>query len=275
MLKNPQDFLCREFKKLVDCGAAKLVPDYTGINALRYDSREDFNLDVDFYLRLAGAPCRILELGSGTGRIALPLARAGHKVWALDNSADMHAILKGKLDGSLSGLVTQVQSSMADFEIDGIFDLAILGLDTFFQLTEEAERKNCFAAVRRHLRPGGRFLVDASLPFARDSKALDGRYGFFAESAREGKTVFCVRHTEYYPKRQFSVDSYLYAQISADGGTELFVTPSVEYHPAPGELRLLLEGAGFEIISFDCDYSKTPFTDASARTDMVVLAQAA
>jgi len=256
----------------VDCGAAKLVPDYTGINALRYDSLQDYNLDVDYYLRVAGAAGRILELGSGTGRIALPLARAGCKVCALDNSADMQAVLQSKLDAKTAPLITQVTASMADFDINGVFDLAILGLNTLFALIGEKERKACFAAVHRHLRPGGHFIIDASMPFARDAKLLSGAYSFSSETGNDKKPSFCVVRSEYRAKEQLLVGNYLYGSCGSDGKAELFVTPAAEYHPSPGELRLLLEGAGFEIAAFDCDYAGTPFADASARQDMVVTA---
>ena len=273
-MSENKDLVCREFKKLLDSGAAKLVPDYTGIAAQRYDSLQDLRADVDFYLNLAGSQCRILELGSGTGRISLPLAQAGHKVWALDNSTDMHKILKDKIVAGMNAEITQVQASMADFKINEVFDLAIMGYNTVFHLTEAEERKSCLASVRRHLRPGGRFALNARLTFSRDAKMLNGDYFFMAGEPKEGTSFFCVMRGEYDPKRQISTDNYMHVQIDPKGRAEIIITPSVEYHPSPGELRELVENAGFKIESFACDYAKTPFAKGVGKTDMMIVAVA-
>lgn len=269
-----KNVICREFKKLLDSGAAKLLPDYTGAAAQRYDSIQDEKEDMDFFLKLASKPCKVLELGCGTGRITVPLAKAGHKVLAVDNSRDMLAILRGKLDSGLSEAITPLEASMADFDVEETFDLAIMGYNVIFHLTKSAERRACFAVVRKHLRIGGRLALTARFSFPRDAKLIGGAYFFMTEDAKPGEAQFCVMRGEYDSKTQISVDNYMYVSVGPDGKADISITPSVEYHPAPGEFRELIENAGFKIETFDYNYPGSTKPANPGRADIVVVAVA-
>ena len=99
---------------------------------------------------LAGAG-RALELGIGTGRIALPLAARGVEVHGIDSSPAMLEQLRAKPGGDR---ITTTLGNMADVDVDGEFSLVFVIFNTFFMLTSQAEQVRCFRNVAAHLAPG-------------------------------------------------------------------------------------------------------------------------
>src|SRR5687768_15366025 len=115
---------------------------------------------VDFLVALAGTG-RALELGIGTGRIALPLARRGVPVHGFDVSEAMVARLRAKPGGEDIGV------TMGDFSattVDGTFSLAYLVFNTISNLTTQAAQVACFRNVAAHLEPGGCFVIEVGVP---------------------------------------------------------------------------------------------------------------
>jgi SAM-dependent methyltransferase len=137
-----------------------------GLNTETYDARvaveavdEKLAGDVGFYLGLAArARGPVLDLGCGTGRIALALADAGHDVVGLDLSPAMLAVARsklGRLPADVQGRVRFIEADMSDFDVGGLFGLAIAPFRAFQALLEPASQHACLLAVARHLRPGG------------------------------------------------------------------------------------------------------------------------
>lgn len=276
-MRDLEQFFNSEFQKLSKLDFVQIVPDYCGRNAEFYDAiQSQFQEDIKFYLKIIGRnPCKILELGSGTGRIAIPLAEAGHIVYALDNSKDMHHILKLKVRAELRNRIIPIHSSMTDFRLDECFDYAILGLNNIFNLTEEQDRIRCFTLVRKHLKNDGRFLIDTTLPSPADLKKMDGTYNFSIIEGPENKRGFSIVYRKYDTKRQVMILNFLSIDVDSNGKAIFFITPALEYYPSPGEMRLLLHNTGFEIESFWCDYDGTPFEDDPTKLDMIICARIA
>src|SRR3954470_6477802 len=111
---------------------------------------------VDFLAALAGDGAA-LELGVGTGRIALPLAERGVRVRGIDLSAAMVARLQAKPGAEDVGVTV---GDFATTRVDGEFSLAYLLINTIMNLTSQDEQVACFANVAAHLRPGGCFVVE-------------------------------------------------------------------------------------------------------------------
>ena len=124
--------------------------------------------DVEFYLDLArrtGGP--VLDIGSGTGRIAVPLAEAGFEVVGVDLSASMLALAEARRSGlppEVAARLSFVRADMTELDVGRRFPLIITPFRCFqFLLTPEAQRA-ALARFRAHLAPGGRLVVDVFDP---------------------------------------------------------------------------------------------------------------
>ena len=105
---------------------------------------------------------RVLELGVGTGRLALPLATDDRlQLVGIDSSDAMLAVLR-RLDTERR--IETVVGDMVDDLPDGPFRLVFVAYNTLFNLTANGEQARCFAAVAERLTPGGRFVVEAFVP---------------------------------------------------------------------------------------------------------------
>jgi SAM-dependent methyltransferase len=135
--------------------------------AARYDERSASMFDpavvepaVERLAELAGDG-RALELAVGTGRIALPLAARGVRVAGIDNSEAMLARLREKPGAEQ---IEIVHGDMATTRVEGEFSLVYLVFNTIFNLTTQDGQVACFANAAAHLRPGGRFVIEARVP---------------------------------------------------------------------------------------------------------------
>ena len=115
---------------------------------------------VDLLVELA-AGGRALELGIGTGRIALPLAARGVSVHGIELSNAMAAQLHAKPGGADIGVTI---GDFATTTVEGSFSLAYLVYNTIMNLTTQAEQVACFRNVAAHLEPGGCFVIEVGVP---------------------------------------------------------------------------------------------------------------
>ncbi|MCJ7537192.1 MAG: class I SAM-dependent methyltransferase [Anaerolineales bacterium] len=104
---------------------------------------------------------RALELGIGTGRIALPLQQAGIEVHGIDSSQAMLTKLKDKPGGES---IQVSHGNFADLEVEGRFDLIFVIFSTFFALPTQEEQIRCFNKVASRLTPDGVFVVEVFVP---------------------------------------------------------------------------------------------------------------
>lgn len=125
----------------------------------------------------------VLELGVGTGRIAIPLARRIGTVTGLDGSRAMLQRLRAK-DGGDS--VNTALADMAAIPFTSAFSTVFVAFNTFFNLTSEQAQRSCVAGVAQALVPGGRFVVEAFVPSA-EPTAVD--HGTATRSDGFGGTV--------------------------------------------------------------------------------------
>jgi SAM-dependent methyltransferase len=115
---------------------------------------------VEVLAELAGGG-RALELGIGTGRIALPLSRRGVAVHGIDLSRAMVARLRAKPGGDAIGVTI---GDFATTSVDGTFSVAYLVFNTIMNLTTQAAQVACFRNVAAHLEPGGCFVIEVRVP---------------------------------------------------------------------------------------------------------------
>jgi SAM-dependent methyltransferase len=149
---------------------------FAGDVAARYDAYLDDRGDpaviaetVGFLAALA-ADGAALELGIGTGRIALPLAERGVPVHGIDLSADMVAQLRAKPGGA------ELSVAIGDFSttrVEGTFTLVYLVYNTISNLTTQDAQVACFANAAAHLEPGGCFVVEVEVPSGQPLEVFD------------------------------------------------------------------------------------------------------
>src|SRR3954453_19365776 len=150
------------------CESARMPQDYFGAGvAARYDDADDAMFQpaaidpvVDFLAELAGDGSA-LELGIGTGRIALPLAQRGVPVHGIDLSEAMVARLRAKPGAEAIGVTT---GDFATTRVEATFSVAYLVFNTIGNLTTQDEQVACFQNVAAHLEPGGCFVVEVGVP---------------------------------------------------------------------------------------------------------------
>jgi SAM-dependent methyltransferase len=135
--------------------------------AKRYDESSAGHFDpavvdpaVDFLAELAGTGAA-LELGIGTGRIALPLAARGVSVHGIELSEAMTAQLKAKPGAEA---IPVAIGDFATTRVDGTFSLVYLVFNTIGNLTTQAQQVECFRNAAAHLEPGGTFVIEVGVP---------------------------------------------------------------------------------------------------------------
>src|SRR5262245_61158078 len=143
---------------------------FAGRVAARYDetSAEMFAPEavepvVDFLAELAGGGA-VLELGIGTGRIALPLAKRGLRVHGIELSEAMVAKLREKPGAEAIGVTL---GDFATTRVDGTFSVSYLVFDTINNLTTQDAQVACFENVATHLESGGCFVIEVGVPALR------------------------------------------------------------------------------------------------------------
>jgi SAM-dependent methyltransferase len=135
--------------------------------ASRYDTNATVLFDaavlgptVDFLAELAGGG-RALELGIGTGRVAIPLAERGVEVAGIDLSNAMVERLRSKPGGQSIGVTI---GDFATTRVEGSFSLVYLVFNTIGNLTTQAAQVACFRNAAAHLEPGGCFVIELGVP---------------------------------------------------------------------------------------------------------------
>jgi SAM-dependent methyltransferase len=222
--------------------------------AAMYDETSDKMFDpavvdptVDFLAELAGDG-RALELGIGTGRIALPLAARGVEVHGIELSRAMAARLRAKPGGE--GIRVTI-GDVATAKVDGTFRLAYLVFNTITNLTTQAAQVACFRNVAAHLEPGGRFVIEVGVP---DLQRLPPGERFVVFDGSE--THWGI--DEYDVVNQGLISHHF--QV-IDGRVEKSSGPFRYVWPA--ELDLMAELAGMRLRERWAGWKREPFTSNS------------
>ena len=123
--------------------------------------------DISFYVehaQLCGGGGSVLELGCGTGRIAIPIAQSGVNVAALDSSPAMLDCAKRKAKAAGVSNLTLLRADMRDFALPNKFDLIIIPFRGLLSLLSVEDEMRALLNIKRHLTPGGRLIFDIFVP---------------------------------------------------------------------------------------------------------------
>jgi SAM-dependent methyltransferase len=204
---------------------------------------------VDFLADLAGDGA-VLELGIGTGRIALPLARRGVRVHGIDLSTAMVARLRRK-PGAEEIVVTI--GDFATTRVEGTFSLAYLVFNTINNLTTQDEQVACFRNVASHLEPGGCFVIEVGVPAL---QRLPPGETVRAFAVSPGKLGF----DEYDLAAQGLVSHHYRVE---DGRLDVVSMPF--RYVWPSELDLMARLAGLTLRERWSGWQREPFTSESTK----------
>jgi SAM-dependent methyltransferase len=204
---------------------------------------------VDLLVELAGSG-RALELGIGTGRIALPLAQRGVPVHGIELSKAMVARLHAKPGGEDIGVTI---GDFATTTVDGTFSVAYLVFNTISNLTTQAAQVACFRNVAAHLEPGGCFVIEVGVPELQRLPPGETVRVFHLSETRWGLD-------EYDLARQ-GLTSHHFEIV--DGGLERVSIPF--RYTWPSELDLMAQLARMRLRERWSGWKQEPFTSDSRK----------
>lgn len=241
-----------------------------------YDSQyAELTKDVPFYLELArqtGSP--VLELACGTGRILLPLARAGIEVTGLDSSQKMLESLQNKLDREEPGVRTRVglvNADMREFALDTRYKFVFCAFHSFQHLMTTEDQLACLKSVRTCLAEDGLLCLDVFAP----------RHDMLAQKRQEhelsvrvdpstGRETVSRYVTERDQVNQAMKSTLVFDRIGPDGTIHRSIHRISLCWIFHREMHLLLRLAGFEVVQVYGDYDKRPYDYVSGEQVFVV-----
>ncbi len=222
--------------------------------------------DVDFYLQEAvesGGP--VLELGCGSGRILLPIARAGIPITGLDISSHMLDVCRQNLIGEppkIQEKTTLVEGDMRDFDLNKSFALVTTPFRPFQHLLTVEDQLSCLDCIRRHLIPGGIFILDIFNPSLTALNAENLGQEIDEEPSFTTPEGIVVRRFHKVTARDFHNQiqdiELIYYLTYPDGRKERIVHAFPMRYLFRFEAEHLLARAGFEILDLYADFNRTP-----------------
>jgi len=240
--------------------------DYTSFAELYDLFYEDFTEDIEMYLGFAertGGP--ILEIGSGTGRVALALAEEGHTVVGLELSEAMRAVAQRKADrAQLTDRVTFSAGDMRRFKLDQYFGLIIVPLNTFLHNLTFDDQLATLACCKKHLRPGGLLVLDCFNPdpaHAEDDRRLIVQRSITDRDTGQTAVLMLSRATDW--NQQLQEITYLIDRMDEQGHLQRAVLPAAFRFIFRNELQLLLKAGGFDLRDVYGSYARDPFEAGS------------
>jgi SAM-dependent methyltransferase len=257
---------------LVDAGSRE---HYADAALYDYEYRRRRN-DVSFYRELAkrrfGGTGRILELGAGSGRVTIPLARDGHHVVALDRSRPMLGALRTRvaaLSAAARPRVEVIEADLCTFKVKGKFGLVIAAFNVLEHLYTRGELDACLRRVAEHLEPGGVFAFDVQNPdlawLVRDSTKRWAKTRFTDPTT--GQAMFYSTNHDYDPVSQIVLIRLYYDPVDGRSPGRVVKLSQRKYFPA--ELEALIAHAGLRLVERYGDFSFGPL-DAAAESQVLV-----
>ena len=233
-----------------------------------------FTADIGYWESLIDSlrPERILELGCGTGRLLIPLAkralghRPGARVVGLDISQPLLDAAAARLvsEPDVAAAVKLVHGDMTKFDLDEQFDLIVIAFNGFAFVIGQEGQLGCLQAVRRHLAPEGRFAIDLLVPqvvwLAVSERTAPLRLDFdLADPSPAMRRLLRYGTERYDPVRQVDDTIYHYEIYATDGSVERKTIDLAWQMIFPNELRLLLPLSGLQVVEQFGDYDRGPF----------------
>lgn len=246
--------------------------------------------DLDLYLALADrAAGAVLELAVGSGRLAVPLAMAGHPVTGVDidpamldraraaagDLAEPAALATGRRRGrgAAAGRLQLVEADILGLALPsaGAFGLAFIALNSIFLLASRTAQREAVRTLARHLAPGGLAVVDIWQPTAEDLARFDGR--LLLEGVREdratGRLVTKVSSALHDASSQVVTLTTIYEEAAQGEAPRRWIRSDRLRLLSADELLGMAEDAGLEIETLAGDYDLAPMGPGTDRAILV------
>ena len=229
--------------------------------------------DIPFYVdaaREAGGP--VLELGCGTGRVAIPIARAGIEVVGLDSSGAMLDVarLKAQDLGTGSGKLTLVNADMRDFSRDRTFPLVVIPFRGFLSLLTVEDQTRALLNIKRHLTPGARLIFNIFVPDL-DMLVQEGDVPYHFRDVTDSVTGhrYVLWHQSSYDNHSQIISTRIIAEELDQQGTMVrrFYRDFQLRYVHRWEMFFHLKSLGYEVVDLYGGFDRSPFDETS--TEMV------
>lgn len=228
-----------------------------------YDALNPPDASDAFYLGLAGGDRkRILDIGCGTGRLAVDFARNGHAVTGIDPAEGMLAVARSRPDGAL---VDWMRTDAGGLALEGAFDLVVMTGHVFQVFPDDGAMVDALTAARRHLAPGGLLAFDTRNPAAR---AWEGWSADATEQVIDLAPAGPVRVA--YDVRAVDAEHVTYVTIFDFGDGDVLEVPDRLRFVDRDRLETLLRRSGLSAVDCFGDWDRAPYQPASR--EIIVLA---
>ncbi|WP_332238830.1 class I SAM-dependent methyltransferase [Sporolactobacillus sp. KGMB 08714] len=246
-----------------------------------FDPSELYYKDIPFYKKFTDKYSDFLELGIGTGRVALELARNNANVTGIDSSNEMLNIARKKIEKeNLGERVKLIQGDMRDFFLKGkTFEVAYIAEYTFCSLQTTSDQEHCLSSIYCHLKKDGILIIHLFLPKAQylgnhkkggigGAILEDGGYYTLENGNHLLKTLFVT----YDNSTQLQKASIIHEEMDAHSNlVKKFIKPLSVRIVYRYEMELLLKNSGFDLLNVFGDFNENPLTDGS--WDMIFVAK--
>jgi SAM-dependent methyltransferase len=254
----------------------ELADPYAAISELYDLEHANYDDDLDLYLPLARAASQpILELGCGSGRLLVPLARAGATITGLDSSSPMLAQAESAASSAgVSDRISLVTGSMvtADQVVTGPFGLVIVALNSLLHVATAAAQRQTLASASRLLAPGGRLVVDLLNPVPGFLQAMERGVQHEGTWLRDdGSRIDKFAARQVFPADQQIETDLWYDITGPEGELRRVATSYPMRYLHRAELDLLLEVVGFSSWQVYGSYDLDHYADDADR--LLVIAE--
>lgn len=272
-------------EELVDAGSRE---HYADAALYDYEYRRRRN-DVAWYKELAkrrlGTSGRILELGAGSGRVTIPLARAGFEVVAVDGSDAMLAGLRKRvaaLPPAVAKRITIEKGDLRDFSVTAkratksksrelaTFPLVIAAFNVVEHLYTRGEVHACLRRVAAHLAPGGAFAFDVQMPdlawLLRDPLKRWAKTRFTDPTTK--RAMYYSTNHDWDPVGQIVMIRLYYEPVDGKGPSRVVHLSQRKFFPA--ELEALIAHAGFRLVARYGDFQGQPLGGTAESQVLIV-----